>query len=73
MVLYTPLSDYDIFKQNDPPHELLSYNGRNVYARKTDEGELQLLQLISTNPQDYLQKEFTPGTILPNEGVHKSK
>lgn len=73
MVLYTPLSYHDIYKQEETPYQLISYNGRTLYAKQNEGGELQLMQLISTNPQDFLQNEFTPGTILPNEVVHESK
>lgn len=69
MVLYTPLSVEDIFPNYDSNYQMVTYKGRSVYARKL-EGKWQLVQLMSTNPNDFLQSDFAPGVILPNEIVH---
>jgi hypothetical protein len=69
MVLYTPLSEHDIFPQSEASYQLVSFKGRSLYAREVD-NKLHLVQLLSTNPEDFLKPEFAPGTILPNEFVH---
>ena len=44
--------------------EHITYDGRMIYAIKTKDGSYQIQQLVSTDPQDYLRKEFSPGSIL---------
>ncbi|MFD2044160.1 YlzJ-like family protein [Ornithinibacillus salinisoli] len=67
MILYTPLSESDIFP-HDPGEsnnrECISYNGKQVFVERNNDGTYQLLQLLSTNPQDFLDANYTPGTLL---------
>ena len=67
MVLYTPMAYHDIFQEEGAPHKLVSHKGKMVYARQDEAGQYRLVQLVSTDPADYLTKEFSPGAILPNE------
>ncbi|WP_449353934.1 YlzJ-like family protein [Virgibacillus natechei] len=62
------MSEAEIFPQ--PPDSLagrhvISYEGRSLYVEEKDDGSYQLLQLMSTDPQDFLDEKFTPGNILP--------
>jgi len=73
MIHYTPLSINDIFPQEEDNNQLVSYQGRSLYVKRNEQGELQLVQLLSTDPQDFLNTSFTPGTILRNENVQQMK
>lgn len=69
MILYTPLSESDIFPTAENLYtnrQCITYEGRTVFVEKNSSGEYQLVQLLSTDPQDYLNNMYTPGTILPN-------
>ncbi|MFD1850326.1 YlzJ-like family protein [Oceanobacillus bengalensis] len=67
MILYTPLSESDIFPSSENAYknrECINYNGKMIIADKTDDGSYQMVQLISTDPQDYLDQRYIPGTFL---------
>ncbi|SFD79450.1 YlzJ-like protein [Lentibacillus persicus] len=67
MILYTPLSETDIFPSSDKDfqkRQCASHNGRQVYVEETQDGQYQLLQLLSTDPQDFMNPDYTPGTML---------
>lgn len=64
MLLYTPLSYEEIFPGEEDRHQLVVYNGRPCYVKKRDDETYELVQLISTDPYDFLRIEFTPGTII---------
>lgn len=67
MILYTPLSQEDVFPPENDAHsnrQFISYEGRSVYAEQRKDGSYELLQLMSTDPQDFLDEKFTPGSIL---------
>lgn len=68
LFLYTPLCTSDIFPE-EPNAKMLardyiSYEGKTLYVEKTEDGNYQLLQLLSTDPQDFLNEQFFPGNIL---------
>ena len=68
MILYTPLSESDIFPTTDNTYanrQCVTYEGRTVFVEKNNNGEYQLVQLLSTDPQDYLNDKYTPGSIIP--------
>ena len=73
MVLYTPLSEQDIYPQSTANHKVISYHGKTVLAQETEDKQLQIVQLISTDPKDYLQQSFTPGIRIKNDYIHDSK
>ena len=73
MVLYTPLSHEEIFPSEHKHHELVQYQGKLVYVKKTEVGEMQLVRLMSTDPQDYLNASLQPGAILSNEFIQFMK
>jgi hypothetical protein len=67
MILYTPLSQEEVFPPANESYSnrhFISYEGRSVYAEQMEDGSYQLLQLMSTDPQDFLDEKFTPGSIL---------
>ncbi|AIF43706.1 YlzJ-like family protein [Virgibacillus sp. SK37] len=66
MILYTPLTQEEIFPEEENTNrEYISYEGRTICVNKTADGEYQLVQLLSTDPQDFLNDKYTPGRILP--------
>lgn len=67
MILYTPLSESDIFPDTNEvfsKRQYVSHAGRELYVEQLEDGSYKLLQLLSTNPQDFLDATYSPGTIL---------
>lgn len=73
MVHYTPLHPMDIFPTESSPYKLITYAGKSVYVQEAEAGQLQLIQLVSTDPADYLNPLFTPGTKLTYESLIEMK
>ncbi|MGM8366473.1 YlzJ-like family protein [Virgibacillus sp. W0181] len=72
MILYTPLCESDIFPNDKVDNrEFISYQGKTVLAERNNEGSYQMLQLLSTDPQDFLNENYVPGTILSTEYIGK--
>lgn len=66
MILYTPLSPTDIYPHSHEEYsskQFISHEGRSLYVEQQTDGSYQLLQLLSTDPQDFLNVNYTPGTI----------
>lgn len=67
MILYTPLSQADIYPHSPDEYsnrQFISHEGRSLYVEQAANGSYQLLQLMSTDPQDFLKEAYTPGTIF---------
>ncbi|WP_306798580.1 YlzJ-like family protein [Oceanobacillus saliphilus] len=67
MILYTPMAHSDIFPVEMDSYsnlESVSYKGRTVYAERMPDGSYQIQQLLSSDPNDFLNAEFSPGRIL---------
>lgn len=65
MVLYTPLVESDIFPSTESTErKLISYEGRSLRVTSLESGEYEVEQLLSTNPQDFLNESFSPGAII---------
>lgn len=67
MILYTPLSETDIFPTDPAAYEkrkFITHEGRSLYVEQTTDGSYQLLQLLSTDPQDFLKITYQPGTFF---------
>lgn len=67
MIHYTPLSQYDVYPINTADYgdvQYIPYNGKVICAEKLQDGNYQIQQLVSTDPQDFLRSEFSPGRIL---------
>ncbi|HLR80188.1 MAG TPA: YlzJ-like family protein [Bacillota bacterium] len=67
MILYTPLSETDIFPQIQDDYtnrHCVQYKGKRCYVKKQTDGTYQLLQLLSTDPNDFLNGNFAPGEVL---------
>ncbi|GGP12474.1 YlzJ-like family protein [Oceanobacillus neutriphilus] len=67
MILYTPLSYQEIFPEEQGTGneiQAIEWQGRTVFVSKNNNGNYQINQLISSNPNDYLNPEFLPGRII---------
>lgn len=66
MILYTPMSQADIYPNSEegPQREFVSYQGRTLYVEQGENGTYELVRLMSTDPQDFLEQSYAPGTIL---------
>lgn len=66
MILYTPLSYEEIFPQetSNVNRQVISYNGTLIHVEEVSPGSYEVLQLLSTNPQDYLNETFFPGSRI---------
>ncbi|MFD1037928.1 YlzJ-like family protein [Virgibacillus byunsanensis] len=67
MILYTPLAESDIFPTNQDTfsnRHFISVQGKSMYVEQVEDGSYQLLQLLSTDPKDFLDENFLPGTKI---------
>lgn len=67
MILYTPLAMEDVLLNEEEQKVIRScvnYEGKMFYVDKFPNGEHRLAQLVSTNPNDYLNTSYTPGETL---------
>lgn len=68
MILYTPMSPHDVFpteeSQASNQRHVISYEGKMVYVQQKTNNNYEILQLMSTNPDDYMHEHFQPGTLL---------
>ncbi|WP_163971275.1 YlzJ-like family protein [Oceanobacillus halotolerans] len=67
MILYTPLTQEEVFPndQESTNRHHITFQGRECYVEETKDGTYQLIQLLSTDPQDFLDENFAPGTVIP--------
>lgn len=64
MILYTPLSSYDVFPVDNNVqaiHQVVSLGGKSLYVKQMDEQQLEIVQILSTDPKDFLNKNLQPG------------
>lgn len=68
MILYTPLSHFEIYPTAEEQDKFrhVSHQGKMLYVKQIDDGSYEILQLLSTNPQDFLDTSYTPGNIFKN-------
>ncbi|WP_040980211.1 YlzJ-like family protein [Oceanobacillus jeddahense] len=67
MILYTPLSHQEIFPETQGAAneiQAVEWQGRTVFVSKNNDGHYQINQLISSDPNDYLNPDFLPGRII---------
>lgn len=76
MIIYTPLCEMEIFPVNEEDfsrRKCVSYKGKLMYVEEMNNGSYQILQLLSTDPQDYLLETCTPGTTFYADEESKKK
>ncbi|GAB2551016.1 YlzJ-like family protein [Gracilibacillus alcaliphilus] len=68
-MLYTPLGYDDIYGADQwlGDYEFIRFQGKQCCVQKLSNGEVRMIQLLSTNPNDYLLDTFTPGNIINNQ------
>lgn len=67
MTLYTPLSEHDIFPTEQSlfqTRQVLTSNNQMMLVDGLDNGKYRIVQLLSTDPQDYMSPLLTPGDII---------
>ncbi|MFZ3576660.1 YlzJ-like family protein [Virgibacillus sp. DJP39] len=67
MILYTPMLESDIFPEDTNSHSnrsVIIHQNRSVYVEKNKDGKYQILQLLSTDPHDFMNPSYQPGAIL---------
>lgn len=67
MIIYTPLSEMDIFPIDDQQFakkHCVSYQGKMVLVEEKTDGSYEMLSLLSSDPQDFLNPDLSPGTII---------
>lgn len=66
MILYTPLAESDIFPvdYSNSNRLLISHQDRSLYVEKNKDGDYQILQLLSTDPNDFMNPQYQPGSTL---------
>lgn len=68
MVLYTPLVESDIFPTSEPDErKFIAYDGKTLQVTALESGGYQVNQLLSTNPQDFLNESFSPGAVIQHK------
>ncbi|WP_101843936.1 YlzJ-like family protein [Halobacillus sp. Marseille-P3879] len=65
-ILYTPLSEYDVFPQNEAENSIVyeTINNTQVKCYDHGNGKKQIIQLMSTDPKDYMDPSLQPGQWL---------
>lgn len=67
MILYTPMPLELVLEGAEdywPKYELVSVHGRWVLVERTGVNQAKLVRLLSTNPNDFLDPSFFPGSII---------
>lgn len=67
MSLYTPLNEHDIFPTDQSlfqTRQVVTSNNQTMLVDSLDNGKYRIVQLLSTDPQDYISASFTPGEII---------
>lgn len=66
MILYTPLAESDIFPDEDSNSNrlVIKRQEKSLYVERSEEGNFQILQLLSTDPNDFMDPQYQPGSIL---------
>ena len=62
-VLYT-LAPIAVEESEQPVMKELLCGGVTVSARKLHEGQYQIVQVLSTRPEDFLRADLAPGTMI---------
>jgi hypothetical protein len=64
MILYTPLAIEDIFSEDESEyenHKWVNIGDKVMKVQDLKDGTFEIMQVISTNPNDYLNVDYSPG------------
>lgn len=68
MILWTPMQLELVLEgledMRHPRYSEISYQGVPMLVEKTQDGRSRVARLLSTNPSDYLNVQYTPGTFV---------
>ncbi|OEF98668.1 YlzJ-like family protein [Desulfuribacillus alkaliarsenatis] len=67
MIIYTPLPIESVLNQTDieePNYTEMDYQGKKVIVESIDSYQAKIVRLISSNPNDFLNANYTPGKII---------
>lgn len=67
MIIYTcmPLElVFDGYEQFAPKYEEINYNGVQMVIEPCGSFQGKVVRLISSNPQDYLNPNYSPGAVI---------
>ncbi len=74
MILYTTMPQELVFQTNDTEFNkqmIIEHNGIPMLVERNEENNLRVLQIMSSNPNHYLDERYCPGTILSNSFYNK--
>ena len=66
MVLYTIVPEEVIFQSTEEiaASQEVVYNGKRILVQPIDFKSFKIVQLISSDPSDYLLTDFQPGSVI---------
>jgi hypothetical protein len=44
--------------------KIIDYQGRKMVVRDQNQGQYEVISLMSTDPADYMNKGFAPGSLI---------
>lgn len=65
-MLYTIIPEEIVLAELDkvPPQQEIAYRGRRLRVLPLPDGKYQIVQLLSSDPRDFLSPEFSPGRVI---------
>ncbi|MBN8434649.1 YlzJ-like family protein [Priestia flexa] len=68
MILYTMMPQELIYPDTTqaelPKQKMMQYNGISMLVEENEYNQKQIVRILSTDPQHYLDKKYYPGQIL---------
>jgi len=67
MILYTTMPEELIFQENNDAYikqMTIEVNGLTLVVERISSDQCRIVQLLSTNPNDFLNNAFAPGSVL---------
>jgi uncharacterized Fe-S radical SAM superfamily protein PflX len=67
MILYSVIPTEVIFQgmeQYNPQYEVIELQGVSMQVERISYNEARIVRLYSLNPQDFLNPELSPGTLI---------
>lgn len=67
MILYTPIVESDIFPAQDQKssnRSVIIHRNKTIFVENNGDGNYKVVQLLSTDPKDFMDPQYQPGSIL---------
>lgn len=74
MILYTTMPQELVFQTISSEYEkkmVVEYEGIPLLVEMDDDQNYRVIQIMSTNPNHFLDNRYSPGTVLSNQGNYK--